>query len=62
MGDYREIEVIILVIGTTENTMTEEPGNKIVPVRKKILMKENLTVEEIAQKFAVAATNIEAED
>ena len=62
MSDYREIEVVISVIGTKENPTTEEPGNKVVPVRKLILVDENLSVEDVAKMFSQAITRIEEEN
>lgn len=59
MSDYRKIEVIINVIGLERNPMTGEPPNKIIPIRRRIVVNKNLSIEDMARAFEQAIMEME---
>jgi hypothetical protein len=62
MGDYRKIEIIIIVIGARDNEMTDEATGKTVSVRKIMAINEELSVEDVAKLFTRAITRVEEEN
>ncbi len=59
MSDYREVEIIVLVISDEYNTMIDESGNKLVTYRRKKLFPEIMTLEQVSEKIGSAIQDLE---
>lgn len=59
MSDYREVEVILVVVGTMYNPMTSEQPNKIVTARRMKLFPDEMPIEEVSEKIMQKVQELE---